>query len=86
MLLLMFALACVGTDGKDAVIDTDYSVVTADCGETIDVDGAAVLEVYACCGPDAVCSPATYTIAGTLLTAECGEGCYASVTLLDVEG
>ena len=87
LLLLAFLAGCV-EGGKDAPADdTDgYSVVTADCGDAIDVDGAAVLEVYVCCGPDAVCSETTYTVAGTILTVECGEGCYASVALLDVGG
>ena len=31
-------------------------------------------------------SPTPYTVAGTILTVECGEGCYASVALLDVGG
>lgn len=83
MLLLAVLLGCVVVEAPYGV---DYIVETPSCGDPINVDGAAVLEVYACCEPDAACSPTTYTIAGTLLTAECGDGCYASVTLLDVEG
>ena len=87
LLLLAILVGCV-EGGKDAPADdTDgYSVVTAGCGEAVDVDGAAVLEVYACCEAEPVCTPTPYTIAGTVLTVECGEGCYASVALLDVGG
>ena len=89
LLLLTLVLGCIGDEGEKGAPadDTDgYSVVVDSCPAVINVNGAAVLEVYACCEPDPVCAPTPYTVAGTILTVECGEGCYASVALLDVGG